>query len=438
MNRALIQCVVESLRVAGPPQGSLARLRRCGERDWQRILPWLDESGLGLYFLKRLSDMNSLDAVPAKIRAQLQRNLATNQRRLAVMKEEFDSLNRAFTAAGVDSVVLKGFALIPEFCPDAALRSQYDYDFLVHRESASAARHALEAHGYSLKTKNPGFEKEDESHFTAKALAIPSSDQNFYSPNIARAVELHLGLWEPFRDKIKVGTPKDALNRKRLSNWERLRFPVLAEDDSLIFQVLHAFQHLLSFWCRPSCFLEIAHFLARRQGDKEFWERFRLRVDGHPHLPQMVGLVFSMAEILFHAPLPPAAAAWTTRTLPPTLSFWVKRHGREWALARFPGNKLSLFVHRAFIEDPEIWKEIERDRLFPFHRPAKVVEPRDPGHASRWRAKLDQSHYVLSRLRFHFGGLLSYLWELPEWKRNLQQVERTQNWRRAHRGIKPA
>ncbi|MGD0226649.1 MAG: nucleotidyltransferase family protein [Terriglobia bacterium] len=438
MNRALIQCVVESLRVTGPLEESLARLKPFSERDWQRVLTWLDESGLGLYLLKQLRDSNSLDALPAEIRTQLQQNLATNRRRLSIMKEEFDSLNRHFTAAGVDYVVLKGFALIPEFCPDAVLRSQYDYDFLVHRESASAARQVLEARGYSLKTKNPGFEKEDESHFTAQALTIPSSDQNFYSPNIPRAVELHLGLWEPIRDMIKVGTPKDALNRKRLSNWESLRFPVLAEDDSLIFQVLHAFQHLLSYWCRPSCFLEIAHFLARRQGDMEFWERFRLRVDGHRSLPQMVGLVFSMAEILFHAPLPPEVTAWTTRTLPPTLSFWVKRHGREWALARFPGSKLSLFVHRAFIEDPEIWKEIERSRLFPFHRAPKVVEPRDQGHASHWRARWDQGRFVWSRLKFHVGGLLTYFMELPAWKKNLQQVERIENRHRARQGLKPA
>ncbi len=438
MNRALVQCVVQSLRATGPREESPARLRAFGERDWQRVLPWLDESGLGLYFLKRVSDSNSLDTLPARIRVQLQQNLAINRRRLSVMKEEFDSLNRNFTAAGVNYVVLKGFALIPEFCPDAALRSQYDYDFLVHPESANAARQSLQARGYSLKVKSPGFRKDDESFFTAQALTIPSSDQNFYSPDIPRAVELHLGLWEPIQDMIRIGTPKDVLDRKRLSNWEGLRFPVLAEDDSLILQVLHAFQHILIYWCRPSCFLEIAHFLARRQDDTAFWERFRLRVDGHTYLPEIAGLVFSMAEILFQAPLPPEVTVWTTRTLPPALALWIKRHGREWALTRFPGSKLSLFVHRAFIEDAKIWKEVERSRLFPFHRAATVVESGDQRLTSRWRARWDQGRFVLSRLKFHVGGLLTYIWELPAWKKNLQQIERIENWRRADRGAEPA
>jgi hypothetical protein len=438
MNRALIQCVVESLRVSGRFEEPVARLRHFSERDWQRVLPWLDESGLALYFLKRLSDTNSLAALPAKTRTQLPRNLATNRRRLAVMKEEFDSLNSGFTAAGVDYVVLKGFALIPEFCPDAALRSQYDYDFLVHRESASAARRVLEARGYSLKIKNRDFAKEDELHFTAQALAIPSPNQNFYSSDIPRAVELHLGLWEPMRDMIRLETPKDALRRKRWASWEGLRFPVLAEDDFLVFQALHAFQHILNYWCRPSCFLEVAHFLAKRESDTDFWERFRLRMEGQRYLPQIAGFVFSMAQNLFHAPFSPEVAAWTTRALPTALSFWIRRHGREWALARFPGSKLSLFVHRAFIDDPETWKAIERDRLFPFHQAASVAEPCDDRSASRWRAKWDQSHYVLSRLRLHLGGLLNYLWKLWVWGKNSQQVERTENWRRAHRGVKPA
>jgi hypothetical protein len=438
MNRALIRCVVESLRVSGRFEESIARLRQFSERDWQRVLPWLDESGLALYVLRQLSDTNSLAALPAKTRTQLQRNLATNQRRLAVMKEEFDSLNRGFTAAGVDYLVLKGFALMPEFCPDAALRSQYDYDFLVHRESASAARRVLEARGYSLKIKSPDFAKEDELHFTAQALAIPSPNQNFYSPNIPRAVELHLGLWEPMRDMIRLETPKDALRRKRFASWEGLRFPVLAQDDFLVFQALHAFQHILNYWCRPSCFLEVAHFLAKREGDTEFWERFRLRVEGHRYLPQIAGFVFSMAEILFHAPFSPEVAAWTTRTLPPPLAFWVRRHGQEWALARFPGNKLSLLVHRAFIEDPEAWKEIEIDRLLPLHRVPTVVESGGPGQAPHWRAKWDQSQYVVSRLMFHLGGLLTYLRELPAWKKSLQQAERMEYWRQARRGAKPA
>ena len=422
MNRALIQSIVDSLRVTGTNEQPLASLGLFPEREWYRVLPWLDESGLGLYLLRRLDDSHTLAALPPTVRNQLQQNLAVNQRRLSVMKTEFDSLNRCFSAANVEYVVLKGFALIPEYCPDASLRSQYDYDFLVHQGSASAARHSLRAQGYSLKVKNPGFKKENESLFAAEALTIPPADESFYSPSIPRAVELHLSLWESNGDMIRVETPADVLNRKRLANCEGLYFPVLSEEDSLVLQVLHAFQHMINFWCRPSCFLEIAHFLSGRQNDADFWERFRLRVKDCRQLPHMVGMVFSMAQLLFLAPLRPGVAAWTTGALPAVLSLWVERYGREWSLARFPGSKLSLFVHRAFIEEPDTWKSVERSRLLPLHRPAQVVESGDQGFASHWRLKWEQSRYALSRLKFHLRGLLRYAWELPSWKTHLKQI----------------
>ncbi len=334
------------------------------------------------------------------------------------MKEEFASLLRSFTDAGVDFAVLKGFSLIPEFCSDPALRSQYDYDFLVHPDAANAARQVLQARGYSAKVKSPGFEKENECLFAAQALALPSPDQNFYSLNIPRAVELHEALWEPNGDMIGLEAPENALGRKHRSKWRDLAFPVLSEDDALIFQALHAFQHILCYWCRPSCFLEIAHFLARRQHDAVFWEQLRLRADGHRYLPQILGLVFSLAELLFEVPLAPEVAAWTTQALPTDLSQWVRRCGQEWALARFPGNKLSLFVHRSFIENSDVWKKLERSRLFPFHRPAHVVESADQRLASRWRARWEQGRFSLTRLKFHIAGLLRYTWELPAGRQN--------------------
>ena len=408
MNGVLIHAIVESLRVSGPGEESLARFGAFTERDWKETLPWLDESGLGLYLLNRLSETDKLPALPTSIQARLQEDLEANCRRVAAMREEFRSLLRALTAGGVDFLVLKGFALVPDFCPDATLRTQYDYDFLVHPNSESAAHLALQAQGYSRKDQNPGFQKDTESLYTAEPLSAAQDDSGFYSINIPRAVELHGSLWESNREMISLDMPTSALDCKRPSNWRGLRFPVLAEHDALILQSSHAFQHILNYWCRPSCFLEIAHFLEKRRFDAAFWEQLRLRVEAHKHLPQVMGLVFSMAELLFKAPLPPEAADWTTATLPHMLSSWVERHGRGWALTRFPGSKLSLLVHREFIDDPKAWKQVERTRLFPFHRPARIAEAGEQGLGARWRARCEQSRFVGSRAIFHLRGLLEY------------------------------
>ncbi len=420
MNRALIQCAVEALRVSGRTEELPARLGDFREQDWRKTLPWLEESGLGLHFLKRMRDSGALLKLPKKIRIRLEQDAAANRCRLVAMRGEFCSLVRAFDAADVDYAVLKGFALVPDFCPDAALRSQLDYDFLIRENSSAAARRALEELGYSLKPQRPGRQKEEESAFSPPPQPEPSADYGFYSQNIPRPVELHLALWESIGEEIIVEAPTDALDRKGSSSWECMTFPVLADDDFLILQALHAFQHILACWCRPSYFLEIAYFLDRRQGDVELWNRLRSRVQGRRNLAQILGLVFAMAELLFHAPVHPQLAEWTTMALPAPLRLWVRRHGRRWALARFPGSKLSLFVHRAFIEDPKLWKEIARRRLFPLHGRPRGAESSNHGRASSWRVDLHQSLYVFSRLKFHVGGLINYVWEQSAWKKSLR------------------
>ena len=426
MNRPLAQCIVEALCVSGSSEDCLARLGSFGLGDWQRTLPWLDDSGLALYLLERISHSEFHNAFPVRIEARLRRNLASNQQRVAEMKREFASLNLGLEAAGVEYAVLKGFALAPDYCPDAALRTQYDYDYLVHPKSVKIAQQTLRAAGYSQKIKSPGFQPAGESLFANQPLSLPLPDHDFYSVNIPRAVELHVSLWQTERDMIGLEAPEDALDRKRTGSWDSLRFPVLAEDDGLIFQSLHAFQHLLSYWCRPSWFLEIAHFMAKRRSDEAFWEQFRSRVNNRRCLPEIVALVFSMAETLFGAPVPAQVRTWLAANLPSALSLWVRRYGRKCALAGFPGSKLTLFVHREFIHDPAIWKKVQRGRLLPFHRPAHVTEPGNPSLTSHWKASWDQWRFVLRRFQFHLGALLSYGWELPRWKRILSSLHPSQ------------
>ncbi len=423
MNHALIQCAIESLRVSGGSEEPLTHLCNFRERDWRKTLPWIDESGLGLHLFEQMRTSDSFKTLPQRVRNRLEQDLATNRLRLSAMRQEFGSLLHAFHAAGVDFAVLKGFALIPEYCPDAALRSQLDYDFLIREDSAGAARRALEALGYTVQPPRPGRQKGEETAFNPPPLPEAPADPSFYTPNIPRPVELHLSLWESIGEEINVDAPTDALDRKDLSNWDVLTFPVLAEDDFLILQALHTFQHILASWCRPSCFLEIAHFLERRQGDLALWNRLRSRAQGRRTLARILGLVFAISELLFHAPVPPTLAEWTTGSLPTPLSLWVRRHGRRWALARFPGSKLSLFVHHAFIEDPRLWKEIARKRLFPLHQCPRGVESGSQGLGSNWRVEWQQGLYAFSRLKFHVGGLLNYVWELPAWKRTFRSNE---------------
>jgi hypothetical protein len=416
MNRALARCIVKSLRVHGAAGEHFARLGDFSERDWRRTFPWLDDSGLALYLLDQIKVTGADGLLPVAVQARLARNLARNLERLAVMREEFAALNRRFDAAGVEYAVLKGFALIPDFCPVAALRCQYDYDYLVSRNSADKAKQVLLDAGYTQKARSPGLEHKDESVFAAQPLSLPKPDEDFYSPFLPRFVELHLSLWESDRDMVDLELPIGVLGRRRLAEWDGLRFPALSDFDGLIFQALHTFQHILGYWCRISCFLEVAHFLKRRRLDAAFWERFRSYVENYRFLPEILSLVLSMSSTFFDAPLGESLESWVRGHLHGPLSVWIEHYASEWAFTSYPGSKLSLHVHRQFIQDRGTWKAIRRSRLLPFHRPASVVEPGGAGWSTNWKGKIDRWRFFWMRLKFHISALLGYGLAWPRWK----------------------
>jgi hypothetical protein len=83
-------------------------------------------------------------------------------------------------------------------------------------------------------------------------------------------------------------------------------------------------------------------------------------------------------------------------------------------------------LHREFVDDPDAWRGVRRDRLFPFHQPARVAEAGSATRTSRWSAKRDQWRFARARLKFHLAGLVSYTFYLPRWRRlvrgNLSQA----------------
>ncbi len=417
MNRALAQQIIDCLRLSGTPRTSLPRLPTFGRHEWQRALVWLDVSGLALYFWQRLKELGAESAIPLQLQARLAKNLEDNRLRVAQMAEEFDQLNLHFGEAGVEYAALKGFALIPEYCPEASLRTQYDYDYVVRPQSLGRAEQVLRAAGYIRKTLR-------EDHpvvYYRPTLPLPSCAEGLYSAELQRTVELHLRLGYAEQEKICLGAPEDALDRAGWRTWEGRSFRGLTDEDALSFQVLHAFWHILHNWCRLSVFLEIAHFLERRSADSEFWRRFSERAYGFPRMKDAGGVVLSLAARLFGGRVPGALSPWATEPLPPPLTLWVERYGVFSALENFSGNKFSLFLHREFIQDSDAWRAIQRRRLLPLHWPHRVAQATSPQLRSRLKAGRKQGVHSLRRLAFHGAAVFRYFFELPRWNRVLRQ-----------------
>lgn len=428
MNYLLAREVIGCLRVSGSSRENAERLSTFSLRDWKRTLRWLDEAGLTLLLWRRLKEQGAASVLPAPLSATFERNLCDHRRRIAEMAAEFDDINRIFENAGVEYVALKGFALIPEYCPFASLRTTYDYDYLVRPGELERACRALEASHYCFQ---PGSAHQPLVYFHgARPPRSPLSRDDLYSGSFPRTIELHEVLWNPEELKIRLDLRGDFFARKRLRHLSSEQLDVecrqplseptfwaLCEEDELLFQLLHAFRHILQDWCRLASLLDVAWFVQRRSTDACFWESFLERVRHCPPLREIAGVVLALSTRLFGATLPAAATAEAVRNLRSTVTLWLDRYGLESAVNNFSGNKFSLLLHREFVADVSTWRAIERGRLFPLHRPNRAAEPSTRHLAARLTAAWKQGVYVGQRLHHHVLGAARYRLERPRWER---------------------
>lgn len=435
MNRELAHEIIGCLRISGSPRTHEERLLNFGLREWMQTLGWLDEAGLALVLWRRLQQLGVAGALPGQLAPIFARNLHDHRQRISEMVAEFETINRAFDAAGIEYAALKGFALIPEYCPVASLRTTYDYDYFVRPGCLKRACQALEGIDYHS-------QPDDVSNclvwfHASRPPRSPRSRDDLYSCRFPRTVELHSQLWDPEELKIRLRLSADPLASRQLrrlgavhldADHSELRsdlsFWALCEEDELVFQLLHAFRHILQDWCRLASLFDVAGFLEHRFSDFGFWQRFLDRVQSSPPLEEIAGVVFLLSTRLFGAALPEAVAAATSDKLPNQVVLWLDRYGYESAVTNFSTNKFGLLLHREFVSDKSIWRTIERRRLFPLHRPNQAAKGSAPGLATRFAAGWKQGVYVARRLRHHLVGAAQYRFELSRWERMPTQGRR--------------
>ena len=417
MNRELAEAVVGCLQLSGGAP-DVTVLRHFNARDWQRTFRWLDRSNLTLYLLRRLYDLGATELLPPAIRTRFEGNLAENRRRVDYIASEFACINQRFHRAGVNFAVIKGFSLVPAFCPDAVLRAASDLDYLVDKESLPAAQRALEEGGYCLQ----GF-SDIEFKFGRSSSRIPALSDDPYSPETEPLVELHLAFWKREATCLVVNEPEFRVEQTTSYEWQGLCFPVLNEKDAFILQILHVFQHTLECWIKLCWLLEIGYFLRARASDAQFWDRVDARMREVPCLAEFAAIVLGLAGRVFSAPMPPIAVRWT-QCLRPAARLWLENYSQEWVIedhpvdnqSLFSAAKLCLFLHREYIPDPELRKEVTRRRLFPWKRPQQVAVAVNNSPAGWLRAGWLQWKFGLQRLMFHFGSSSRYFWEVPRWQ----------------------
>lgn len=414
MIRQLRQAVIAELATAERPSFGSSFWHSFDASDWNRGMDWLDTSGLALYFRHKMKTAYAAAALPVCVQTRLAKSYEENRVRVKSIRKESEILNSLFDEAGVRYAVLKGLALVPDYCPDPTLRTQYDHDYLIHPDALARAEALLQTEGYRPKVSGEDYHI---AYIRPEAEEFPSGKPvGLYSVNLERPIELHLRLWDHAEEKIVIQLPEDFLDCACRHSWEGSEFPALSDEDRLIFQVLHAFRHILHNWCRLSIFLEISHFLQKKALNSDFWTRYQDRAGSIRLMPEASTVVFSLAQKLFGVSAPAMLKAQMSPKFSAIVDLWIDLYGLSGALANFQNNKSSLFIHREFVDDRSSWRKVWRRRLFPLRRPhhlPKVLSNHRPTSLKRkW------THYLhsLQRLKFHACSVLGYAWEYPRWR----------------------
>jgi Uncharacterised nucleotidyltransferase len=412
------EALVAFLGYASNSAEGLARLRTLSDRKWRKTLTWLDDAGLALYFFDKLKRTGLAHMIPLWVSCRLEQCLRANESRIFELSKQFDHLNRSFRKANINYAVVKGFSLVPEYCPDANLRHQGDFDYLMDEESIEAAERIVLDAGYSAKPRR----SRQELIFVKSGGVPPSRTPEQYSPRSPHGVELHLNMWNSDEHPLPEIRNPFSPTRTRTHAWNGFHFPALRSDDAFLLQVLHACQHLFTFWVRMSSLFEVGFFLHQHASDASLWSEVEQRIGEDRTLREFVVVITGMVAQLFAVPQPEVVLNFANH-IRPSIRTWIDHYGPDCAFCEVPAYefrflpraKLVLFLHQQYVDSCRD-KRLVRTRLMKPARIARMIaclkaKPSLLLNRPWWKRQL-----LVRRSLFHALAGLRYLLEIPRWK----------------------
>lgn len=376
------------------------------QADWQAILIWLDISGMALYLLDRVRELNIEDSLPDSIRERLQLNLTRNRERTAALLSEAKIVADRFNQAALPFALMKGITLTPDSVPEPALRWQTDLDFLIAESDAMTAAETLRALGYTLHAKS-GHTMEFRSGLLGK-----SDLANLYRADMQRSLELHC--------LPRQEGSTDRLARAGVRRFEGAEIPALSAVDIAVQQALHLMKHLCGEHTRVSWVLEFWRHLRVREGDRAFWSEMKAIAAEEPQADIALAISIWLADELFGAIPRVATEQWAAIRIPDGVLLWLRRYARELLLSDSYASKLYLLLRRQLPNKPDL-KDTAR-LMIPLCLPARITQP-VPGESlsDRLTRYWIEATYSGQRLRFHlFEGVrcgieaLCWEWRMPK------------------------
>jgi hypothetical protein len=402
-----------------PDTAKLALLPAVQRKRGNELLRWLDQSGLSLLFLRRLEACEPTPRLSEWL-AALRPRLARNTERVRDMLAEFKRINTAFQIYGITAASLKGFTLVPDFCEDPCLRHQSDFDFLVNPSSVRTADDALRDCGYATNQLNEA----GETCFTTPLRHIPTAQDDIYSVQGHRQVDLHVSIWEECA-WFRVEYPTDCLEHAQTGSYRGVPYLGLSLEDKFLMHVLHVFRHSFRSWVRLSWIYEIGQCLENHEEDCALWNKVIARAGGSPSAKLMFALVLGLTNRLFASPIPSSIQSWTADAMASSLHVWLDHFAVDWAISDWPGSLNNLFLTGEFIPHGAQRRAYIRGRLLPKNSSTSIGSVAVNGGGMFLKLQASRLRYVTHRAAMHLKDIFRLPLQQVRWKRALQASRRS-------------
>jgi hypothetical protein len=177
--------VLDALQLRGAETVGLWEL---SDTEWENLLAFCDLAHVTLPLV-----MTCQDDAPGWVLTRVKRNLANNKVRVRRIATAYREIAQAFERAGVQHLVLKGFAQYPDFAESLDYRMQSDIDLYCPEENLLAAQAVLKGLGYEPDRTSNKFPADHLPQMTRKRAWRYRGDE--YDPEMPPAVDLHFCFW---------------------------------------------------------------------------------------------------------------------------------------------------------------------------------------------------------------------------------------------------
>lgn len=354
-----LEAVFQGLEFQGDDRAAESALRRLSDEEWRELFDRWDSARL----IPLLCDRRPA-ALPQWARERVAADRERNALRFARVMAVYARCAAALHAAGVEHVVLKGFAQWPSAVGHPRLRPQSDVDLYCPGDHLAAARAVFTDLGY----------RPDSRYFHPRADHLPQLAPavawewrgDFYDPEMPVGFELHFRLWNAGWTRIALGDEGGFWERRVVRRCDADTFPALSKPDSLAYTALNVARDTFYELAAIPLVYDLAWFLERAAGEEEFWEDWARR--GSARLRALQTVALGLARSWFRCRWPARLEAEAAR-LPAPARVWLETRARPLRLRRRNPPKDGLWLHLAFLSSGRDRRAILWQRLFPTRPP---------------------------------------------------------------------